>query len=179
VEPRQAHAHQGRVLRPHLLTSFEKLRRDRQRFNVNPANGDRIRYRRTFHPRFFGRRFDIRLPHWTLYLLRNLRFLRRVIPFYRRDERRFLAWYERIVDGLQLNSEQTYPLWVDLLTAVRDVNGYAEIRLPRMQTVRARVDQLLPHPPDGGGRHPHRSLGVTHPFHECEPQRSQTKHESC
>ena len=40
----------------HLLTSFEKLRRDRQRYNVNASNGDRIRYRRTFHPRFFGRK---------------------------------------------------------------------------------------------------------------------------
>ncbi|MBI4578937.1 MAG: 2-oxoacid:acceptor oxidoreductase family protein [Planctomycetes bacterium] len=128
---------------PHLLTSYEKFRRDRQRYNVNPANGDRIKYRRTFHPRFFGRKFNLRVPHWTLYILRNLRFLRHVLPLYRREERQFLAWYERIVDGLQLNDDATYSLWVELLQAVRTVNGYAEYRVPRMDAARARVDQLM------------------------------------
>jgi len=127
----------------HLLTSFEKLRRDRQRYNVNPANGDRIRYRRTFHPRLFGRKFDVRLPHWTLYGLRSLKFLRPAIPFYRREERQFLAWYEYVVDSAQLTNPVTYSLWVDLLRSVRDVNGYAEYRTPRMQAARQRVDQLM------------------------------------
>ena len=127
----------------HLLTSYEKLRRDRQRYNVNPANGDRIKYRRTFHPRLFGRKFDVRVPHWSLYILRSFKFMRHVIPFYRREERQFLAWYEHVVDSLQLTNPATYPLWVDLLQSVRDVNGYAEYRTPRMQAARARVDQIM------------------------------------
>jgi indolepyruvate ferredoxin oxidoreductase len=128
---------------PHLLTSYEKRRRDRQRFNINPANGDRIRYKRTFHPRFFGRKFDIRVPHWTLYLLRNLRFLRHVIPYYRHEERAFLAWYELLVDHAELHNDATYALWVEVLQSARNVNGYAEIRSPRMQTARSRVEQLM------------------------------------
>jgi hypothetical protein len=128
---------------PHLLTSYEKLRRDRQRFNVNPANGDRIKYRRTFHPRFFGRKVDIRVPHSALYLMRSLRFLRKLIPFYRYDERQFLAWYEQMVDGLDLSNSASYPLWVELLQTVRNVNGYAEVRSPRMESARARAEQLL------------------------------------
>lgn len=128
---------------PHLLTSYEKLRRDRQRYNVNPANGDRIKYRRTFHPRFFGVKVDIHVPHWTLYIMRNLRFLRGVMPFYRRQERQLLAWYEQIVDSIELSNEATYPLWVEVLESVRDVNGYAEIRTPRMTSARSRAEQLM------------------------------------
>jgi hypothetical protein len=128
---------------PQLLTSYEKLRRDRQRYNVNPANGDRIRYRRTFHPRILGRKIDVRVPHWTLYLLRNLRFLRHVIPLYRKQERQFLAWYESIVDRLHYDDDATYSLWVEALEAVGGVNGYAEHRRPLMDEARARVEQLI------------------------------------
>ncbi|HOA72354.1 MAG TPA: 2-oxoacid:acceptor oxidoreductase family protein [Phycisphaerae bacterium] len=130
---------------PHLLTSYEKLRRDRQRFNVNPANGDRIKYRRTFHPRFFGIKVDIKVPHTALYLIRSLRFLRKVIPFYRYEERQFLAWYEQIVDSVGLNCDASYPLWVELLETVRNVNGYAEIRKPRMEAARTRAMQIMTH----------------------------------
>lgn len=128
---------------PALLTSVEKLRRDRQRYNVNPANGDRIKYRRTFHPRFFGRKFDIRVPHWSLYVLRNMRFLRHVMPFYRWRERRFLSWYEHIIDKIELGDPATYPQWVELLQSVGDVKGYAEYRKPSMETARARADRLM------------------------------------
>ncbi len=130
----------------HLLTSFEKRRRDRQRYNVNPANGDRIRYRRTFHPRFFGRQIDVHAPNWSLYVLRNLRFLRRVIPRWRHEERRFLAWYERLVDGFNqfeaVNADH-YDAYVDTLRTVESVTGYAEIRQPKMEAARSKAEQLL------------------------------------
>lgn len=129
----------------HLLTSFEKLRRDRQRYNVNPANGDRIRYRRTFHPRFFGRQVDIRTPHWALYVLRNLRFLRRVIPRWRHEERLFLAWYERLIDGLAhiQPAGDDYGVYLEALRTVESVTGYAEIRRPKMEAARSKAEQLL------------------------------------
>src|SRR5258708_38939179 len=43
----------------HLLTSPEKRQRDRVRFNIDPANGDRLTYRHINRPEFvvFGRRF--------------------------------------------------------------------------------------------------------------------------
>ena len=127
----------------HLLTSYEKLRRDRQRYNVNPANGDRLRYRRTFHPRFFGRQFDVRIPHWSLYVLRNLRLLRHVVPLWRRRERRFLRWYEALVDDFCLTAAQGYDQYVEALMAAESVTGYAEIRRPKMQAARSRAEQAL------------------------------------
>ena len=127
----------------HLLTSFEKLRRDRQRYNVNPANGDRIRYQRTFHPRFFGRQLDITIPHWTLYLLRNFRFLRRVLPGYHKQDKQFLRWYEGMVDGLSFIDDATYDQYVEALKTVESVTGYAEIRWPKIEAARAKAEQIL------------------------------------
>ncbi len=134
-----------------LLTSYEKLRRDRQRYNVNPSNGDRIRYRRTFHPRILGRQLDIRLPHWSLFLLRNLRFLRRVLPFYRHRERRFLKWYEQLVDGFEHIRESDYADYVEALRTVESVKGFAEIRWPRMTEARRRAEQILAALPETEG----------------------------
>lgn len=127
----------------HLLTSYEKRRRDRQRYNVNPANGDKMRYRRTFHPRFFGRQFDIVVPHWTLYVLRNLRFLRRIIPYWRHHERAFLAWYEELVDGFTWTNETEYAANLEALRCVESVTGYAEVRRPKMAAARSRAEQFL------------------------------------
>jgi hypothetical protein len=127
----------------HLLTSYEKRRRDRQRYNVNPANGDKLRYRRTFHPRFFGRQFDLRVPHWSLYVLRNMRFLRKMIPLWRHHERRFLRWYEGIVDDFSRSGGRDYPQFAEALQVVESAKGYAEIRKPRMEAARYRADQLL------------------------------------
>jgi indolepyruvate ferredoxin oxidoreductase len=127
----------------HLLTSFEKLRRDRQRYNVNPANGDRIRYKRTFHPRFFGKQIDIRVPHWALYVLRKFRFMRRILPGYHQADKQFLRWYEGVVDGFSFTDDITYDQYVEALKTIESVTGYAEIRWPKMQAARARSEQIL------------------------------------
>jgi len=126
-----------------LLTSFEKMRRDRQRYNVNPANGDRIRYRRTFHPRLFGVRVDIRVPNWSLYLLRKLRFLRKFMPLHRRQERKLLRWYEQVVDDFGYANESAYAQYVEALRVVESVTGYAEVREPKMKDAMSRANQIL------------------------------------
>ena len=126
-----------------LLTSYEKLRRDRHRYNINPANGDRLRYRRTFHPRLLGRQFDIRIPHSSLYLLRNLRFLRAVIPFWRHRERRFLRGYEGLVDSFIRDGSSAYDAYLEALRTSESVTGYAEVRWPKMEAARAKADHLL------------------------------------
>jgi len=140
----------------HLLTSYEKRRRDRQRYNVNPANGDRLRYRRTFHPRFLGRQVDVRVPHWSLYVLRNLRILRRIVPLWRYPERRFLRWYERLVDDFSRATRADYARYLEALQSVENVRGFAEIRRPKMAAARSRADQLL----SGLQTAPRRSLGI-------------------
>ncbi|MBP7936569.1 MAG: indolepyruvate ferredoxin oxidoreductase [Phycisphaerae bacterium] len=127
----------------HLLTSYEKRRRDRQRYNVNPANGDKMRYRRTFHPRFFGKQIDIVVPHWTLYVLRNMRFLRRIIPYWRHREQAFLAWYEQRVDAFTWTTETEYAAYLEALRCVESVTGYAEIRWPKMASAQSKAERLL------------------------------------
>ncbi len=127
----------------HLLTSYEKLRRDRQRYNINPSRGDRIRYKRTFHPRLFGRQVDITMPHWSLYALRSLRFLRRVLPWYHKEERQCLRWYDTVVDGFAFVDEASYRQYVEVLRTAESITGYAEVRGKRIEAARARAQQLL------------------------------------
>ena len=79
----------------------------------------------------------------TLYVLRNLRFLRHVMPWHRRDERRFLRWYEQLVDDFAYTNDSDYEKYVEILRAVESVSGFAEIREPRMKAARDRADQLL------------------------------------
>jgi hypothetical protein len=133
----------------HLLTSYEKLRRDRQRYNVNPSNGDKIRYKRTFHPRFFGRQIDITVPHSALYLLRSFRFLRHAMPWWHREDRQLLTWYETLVDNFAFHDELSYRQHVEALRTPETVTGYAEIRWPKMQTARSKAEQIV-----GGIRKP-------------------------
>ncbi|MFQ6049293.1 MAG: DUF6537 domain-containing protein, partial [Phycisphaerae bacterium] len=127
----------------YLLTSFEKLRRDRQRYQVNPANGDRIRYRRVFYPRLLGRKIRVALPHWSLYILRELRFLRYVLPFYHRSDRKFLQWYRQVVDGFSYRDASQYRRYLEVLNCPEQVRGYREYRRPKMAAARQRAEHLL------------------------------------
>ena len=130
----------------HLLTSYEKLRRDRQRFNVNPQNGDRIRYSRTFHPRYFGVKFTINAPNWSLYILRNLKFVRALLPGWHRSDKQFLAWYRNMLERFWANPHSEpaeYARWLAALACVDPVNGYREYREPKMDAARRRAEQIL------------------------------------
>jgi indolepyruvate ferredoxin oxidoreductase len=127
----------------HLLTSYEKLRRDRQRYNVNFSNGDRIRYRRTFHPRFLGKQVDLRIPHWSLYVLRNFRFLRSIMPWWHHEDKKLLRWYEGLIDDFAFRDAAAYQAYVQALSAVEPVTGYAEVRWPKMQTAMSKAKQIL------------------------------------
>ncbi|UCD29956.1 MAG: 2-oxoacid:acceptor oxidoreductase family protein, partial [Planctomycetota bacterium] len=126
-----------------LLTSYEKLRRDRQRYNVNLYNGDRIRYKRTFHPRIFGKQVNIRVPNWSLYVLRNLRFLRHVMFWAHYQDRKLVKWYERVVDNFEFDDDVSYAQYVEVLKSIEDITGYAEIRRSKIHEVRSRAEQIL------------------------------------
>jgi indolepyruvate ferredoxin oxidoreductase len=131
----------------HLLTSYEKQRRDRQRYNVNPSNGDRIRYSRSFHPRIFGRKMTIHIPHWSLYVLRDLRFIRNYLPFFHADDHRFLEWYRSIVERFCQTEfptdAQTLDAFLQAIREVDAVNGFREHRTPKMDEARRRAEQRL------------------------------------
>ncbi|MEI8196601.1 MAG: 2-oxoacid:acceptor oxidoreductase family protein, partial [Phycisphaerae bacterium] len=73
-----------------LYTSPEKYRRDRRRFNVNPANGDKITYLHLNKPEFVigGRkfRFAIKGRDWQMQILRHCWWLRTLMPTWHGNE---------------------------------------------------------------------------------------------
>jgi len=81
-----------------LATSPEKYARDRVKYDVNPANGDRITYRHLLPIRLrIGRRtlpLDLAVRDWAFKLLKRMRWLRKIVPGWHRNERRFLQRYE-------------------------------------------------------------------------------------
>ena len=95
-----------------LATSPEKYARDREKYNVNPANGDRISYRHLLHPTFKigSREFTPAMPlqPWMLQVLKRSRYLRKLLPAWHRTERRFLADYERRVAEFAHASPEQY-----------------------------------------------------------------------
>ena len=83
-----------------LATSPEKLARDREKYNVNPANGDRIAYRHLVATELpvGGRklRAELAVPSWVFSALKRMRFLRK-LPGWNAQARRFQADYQQVV----------------------------------------------------------------------------------
>jgi len=111
-----------------LATSPEKYFRDRRKYNVNPANGDRIVYRRHWH-------FDLRIWPWpwtarahlvmrdrTLKVLKRMRWVRKVLPGWHRRDRRFRERYRRLVAELAYASREQYDRQVALLGSPQCMN---------------------------------------------------------
>jgi len=135
-----------------LLTSPDKYRRDRRRHNVNPAHGDRILYRHYTRPEFslLGRSFRlpmIKARDWQLRLLAQMKFLRKFIIRHER-EHAFRHWYEKLVDQIACQTPREYQRWLSILGSVDLVNGYREIRYPKMTAAQRRADELLATPPE-------------------------------
>ena len=133
-----------------LCTSPEKVKRDRRRFGVNPAHGDRIVYRHFNVPEIdlFGH--VIRLPamkthQWQHRLLSRARVLRPLL-FPHRIEAQFRDWYEQLVDDLELAPDgdpRQYQRWLSVLSAPQTVKGFREVRYPKMEAARRHAEQWL------------------------------------
>ncbi len=127
----------------HLLTSPEKRARDRARFHVDESHGDRIEYRHFNRPEFviFGRRFcwDMVTRDWQLTIMKRLRFLRRLLPAWHREEKEFRDWYLALSAHFDTDHEKTYASWVKILSCPENVRGYREIRASAMQEARRQV----------------------------------------
>ncbi|MBK8870087.1 MAG: 2-oxoacid:acceptor oxidoreductase family protein [Elusimicrobia bacterium] len=132
----------------HLLTGEEKYRRDRARYNVNEERGDRLDYVHLNRPNFtlMGRhiQFDWRSRPWQLRMMKQMGFLRRLLPGWHAAERSFRAWYEGWVDRFTFYSDpQTYRFYTDILSLPDGVRGYREIRIPKMEAARQQADVLF------------------------------------
>ncbi len=133
----------------YLLTSEEKIARDRLRYNIDPQNGDRLLYRHMNRPEFalFGIdfRFDMTTRNWQLKLMRRMKFLRRLLPDWHRREKAFRDWYSALVEKFHYYDEESYFMYVEALKSPEIVKGYRQIRYPQMEEARTLVASLL-HP---------------------------------
>jgi indolepyruvate ferredoxin oxidoreductase len=131
----------------HLLTSEEKMARDRERHNVDPGRGDRIRYRFHTRPEFdfgpFKLRLKISTRPWQLKLMSKQRWLRKLLPFWHRREKDFRDWYLSLVDEFAYSDEAEYERYCRALESTAEVNGYREVRYPKMRVARERARQIL------------------------------------
>ncbi len=136
-----------------LLTNPEKYKRDRRRYNVNPANGDKIIYKHHNRPEFeiFGTkiRFEWKSRDWQLRMISNMRFLRTLLPKWHAKEKAFRDWYEGLIARMTAGSDvglqdpRQYQQWLAVLSVPEPVTGFREVRYPKMESATRRAEQLL------------------------------------
>lgn len=135
-----------------LLTSPEKYRRDRKRFNVIPERGDKITYRHHNRPEFdlFGRRirFEWKSQDWQLRIMSSCAFMRKFLPGWHERERTFRDWYMQLVDQIDWRGDRDYQRWVAILSTPHAVTGYREVRYPKQDAARKLSEQLLAMDPE-------------------------------
>lgn len=130
----------------YLLTRHEKKVRDAQKFGVDEAVGDKIVYRHHTSPEFpigkYRLRLKITTTDWMLNLARRAKFLRK-IPGWHRRETDFRDWYIGLLDRVDVTTQASYDVAVQVLNCVLDVKGYREVRYPTMDVAKQTVEQLL------------------------------------
>ncbi len=132
----------------HLLTSTEKLERDKELYHVDTKNGDRIKYVHLNRPHFtvmgFDLETDIDTRNWQLNLMKRMKFLRRLLSKWHARERAFREWYiTRVIDTFAPTDVEMYEKHLRALECVEEVRGYREIRYPKMEVARQTVESLL------------------------------------
>ena len=95
-----------------LATSPEKYARDREKYNVNPANGDRISYRHLWHWRtklgLIEFNSSMTVYPWMLALLKRSGWLRKALPAWHGSEKRYLRQYEERIATFRYDSPVEY-----------------------------------------------------------------------
>ena len=132
----------------YLLSSEEKYERDRDRYNVHPELGDRMIHRHLNRPEFTlgGRtiRFKMRTRPWMLRLMREAKFLRRLMPSWHGKEKAFRDWYFDLAGQFAAPRDaEAYAIWLKILRLPEEATGYREVRYPRMDLARERAEEML------------------------------------
>ena len=132
----------------HLLTSEEKLQRDKELYKVDTKNGDKIKYVHLNRPHFtvMGLDFetDIDTRNWQLNLMKRMKFLRRWLSQWHAKEKAFREWYiTRVIDTFAPTDTEAYEKHLRALECVEEVRGYREIRYPKMEAAKRIVEGLL------------------------------------
>lgn len=133
----------------YLLTRYEKKQRDIAKYNVDPANGDKLVYRHHTNPEFnIGKhrvRFKITTTDWQLKLVSHMKWWRK-LPGWHRRETSFRDWYISLLDRLTLDSDAGYDRALRVLKSPEQVTGYREVRYPKQDRAREAVDAELAQP---------------------------------
>jgi len=132
----------------HLLTSKEKLARDKVRYNVDEKNGDKIRYLHLNRPHFtvlgIDIQHDIDTRNWMLHVMKRMKFLRRWLSQWHAKEREFREWYIReVIDTFSTEDDVNYSKHLQAIECVENVRGYRAIRYPTMEAAKQEVETLL------------------------------------
>jgi indolepyruvate ferredoxin oxidoreductase len=132
----------------YLLSSEEKYERDRDRYNVHPELGDRIVHRHLNRPEFTlgGRtlRFKMKTRPCMLRLMRQAKFLRRLLPSWHRKEKDFRDWYFDLADQFAAPPDaEAYATWLKVLRLPEETTGYREVRYPKLDLARERAAEML------------------------------------
>ena len=132
----------------HLLTSTEKLERDKELYRVDAKNGDKIKYVHLNRPHFtvmgLDLETDIDTHNWQLNLMKRMKFLRRWLSKWHAREKAFREWYvTRVIDTFAPTDTEAYEKHLRALECVEEVRGYREIRYPKMEAARQTVEELL------------------------------------
>jgi indolepyruvate ferredoxin oxidoreductase len=133
----------------YLLTRYEKKQRDLSKYAVDVANGDKLIYRHHTSPEFnLGKhriRFKITTTDWQLNIVRHMKWWRK-IPGWHARETSFRDWYISLLDRVGL-SDQNYASSLSVLKCPEEVTGYREVRYPKMDKVKHRVEAELKNTP--------------------------------
>jgi indolepyruvate ferredoxin oxidoreductase len=131
-----------------LLTSPEKYERDQKRYNLDASRGDRVKYLHYNRPRFqigpWAIEFDVLTRDWMLRIMARFGILRRLLPMWHADEKKFQRWYVHMVERFTFfESAQDYESYAQALEVHDKARGYREIRAPRMEAAMKEADALL------------------------------------
>ena len=132
----------------HLLTSQEKLQRDKARYGIDESNGDSIKYLHLNRPHFRIMGIDLEgemsTRNWQLSLMKRMKFLRRWLSQWHSIEKSFRDWYvSAVVDTFEPADTESYEKHVNALETPEEVRGYREVRYPKMEIAKEKVEKLI------------------------------------
>ena len=135
----------------YLLTRYEKKQHDITKYGVDISNGDKLVYKHHTNPEFnIGKRrirLKITTRDWQLKLVANCRWLRKM-PGWHQREVEFRNWYTGLLTRVNLATD--YERALSILSCAEEVTGYREVRYPKQDAVRDRIESgggLTPLPP--------------------------------
>ncbi|MCD4700083.1 MAG: FAD-dependent oxidoreductase [Phycisphaerae bacterium] len=106
-----------------LSTSHEKYARDREKYDVNPANGDKISYRHLWHWKMkigpWKWNMSMTVYDWMLHILKHSRYLRKLLPGWHKDKYEFLRKYESLVAKFAYTTDEEYQRQLVELSSAR------------------------------------------------------------